>query len=230
MSLPYAKIVEPVLCYFDGVGQRQRLDYYQGLDVCTFPAVLCSICAPLMSASCCADIYRSDLNVQWQVSPVITQQMCFQVRKQLPLVDACLTSNSATGVARADQRHRGPDVDAAGPELLLAAAAARGRQWRDLPELAAHPAPRLALYVDVARCRPSAAIRCVWRRCYLPVLPTRPVASCYQRPAALLHLLLLLVCVLLLLREHVQLLLRRQQRDARAVPHDGIRFAARLPL
>jgi hypothetical protein len=74
-----------VQCYFDSVGQRQRLDYYNGLDVY---------------------IYRADTNVQWsvsvdrvsstcscspcgcacrQVSPVLTQQMCFQTNGTVDL-------------------------------------------------------------------------------------------------------------------------------------------------
>jgi len=56
MKLPYVGINEPITAYFDGIGGRQRMEYYNGLD--TY-------------------IFRSDLNLTWQVNPVVDKKMCF---------------------------------------------------------------------------------------------------------------------------------------------------------
>jgi len=56
MSLPYAGIVEDIEAWFDGQGDRAKVNYYDGMD---------------------SYIFRGDLNVTWQVNPMNNVDTCF---------------------------------------------------------------------------------------------------------------------------------------------------------
>jgi len=63
VSLPYAGIVEPFNFYMNV--DRARVDYYNGLD---------------------SYVYRSDMNVTWQVNPADAVQSCFETDGQVDLI------------------------------------------------------------------------------------------------------------------------------------------------